>query len=126
MLVFKLQSDSALKEFSFPLGASQAPRNDSFFIQWPQYWTFGQRRAMVFRMAQLSAQFDPANVAPHLHPVQIAAWQKMSFEEKWSLACQANRMLRDGVRDRVRRQNPHLSEEQVEEETSRAILTSRP
>jgi len=60
-----------------------------------------------------------------LHPLQILAWQKMSYEEKWRLASQANRLLRDGVEGRIRRRLPDFSEEQIHRETSRALLFSR-
>lgn len=60
-----------------------------------------------------------------LHPLQILAWQKMSYEEKWRLASQANRLLREGVEGRIRRRLPNVSEEEIHRETSRAILFSR-
>jgi hypothetical protein len=60
-----------------------------------------------------------------LHPLQIVAWQKMSYEEKWQLASQANRLLRAGVEGRIRRRFPSLSEEEIHRETGRALLFSR-
>lgn len=60
-----------------------------------------------------------------LHPVQVRAWKAMSYEEKWRLAKQANHLLREGVRGRIRRKNPGFSEEEIERATSRALLLSR-
>ena len=75
---------------------------------------------------------DAANLLGHvpmqhkhddLHPIQIAAWKRMSPDEKWALAQQANRMLREAVRNRVRRQNPGFDEEKIEYATSRFLLS---
>ncbi len=60
-----------------------------------------------------------------LHPAQIRAWKQMQPGEKWSLALQANHLLRESVRNRIRRQSPQWSEEQINQETSRALLFHR-
>lgn len=34
----------------------------------------------------------------NLHPLQVAAWRRMSPTEKWELACSAQRMVIDAAR----------------------------
>ena len=60
-----------------------------------------------------------------LHPLQIEAWRRMTPDEKWALTRQANRLIRESVRNRIRRQSPGLSEETINREASRFLLRSR-
>jgi hypothetical protein len=60
-----------------------------------------------------------------LHPLQIAAWRRMSPSEKWALALGANRLLRDSARRRVARQHPDWTPEAVEREVSRFFARAR-
>jgi hypothetical protein len=60
-----------------------------------------------------------------LHPLQIAAWRRMSPAEKWTLALGANRLLRDSARRRVTRQHPGWNAEAVEQEVSRCFARAR-
>jgi hypothetical protein len=69
----------------------------------------------------------PNRLAEHsLHPLQVLAWRNMSYEKKWALVKQANRLLRQSVTNRIRRNFPDMPEDQVNHEASRSLLLSRP
>jgi hypothetical protein len=44
---------------------------------------------------------NSVNTTEKLHPVQIAAWRRMTPAEKWKLAQGAQKMIRDAARRRI-------------------------
>ncbi len=60
-----------------------------------------------------------------LHPLQVAAWRKMSPTEKWELAKAAQRMVIEAARRRIARQNPDWDEAAVQKELSRFLIRAR-
>lgn len=59
------------------------------------------------------------------HPLQVAAWKKMSPQQKWDLAKTAQRMVIDAARHRIARQNPDLDKNAIETELARFLTRAR-
>ncbi len=60
-----------------------------------------------------------------LHPLQVAAWRKMSSEQKWQLAKSAQRMVIDAARRRLSRQHPEWDEATLQKELSLFLIRAR-
>jgi len=60
-----------------------------------------------------------------LHPLQIAAWRKMTPQAKWDLAKSAQRMVINAARRRIKRQHPELDEKSRREALSRFLIRAR-
>lgn len=60
-----------------------------------------------------------------LHPLQIAAWKRMSPGEKYDLFLALMRTVRDLKRIGIRAVHRDWTEEQVEQETARIFLRAR-
>jgi len=67
----------------------------------------------------------PPDPIPEFHPVQIAAWRKLSPDQKWTLARGALRMVREAARRRLARQHPDWTPAQVEQALSRHFIRAR-
>jgi len=65
------------------------------------------------------------NRSDKLHPLQVAAWRKMSPTEKWELAKAAQRMVIDAARRRIARKNPALDPGAIQKELSRFLIRAR-
>jgi hypothetical protein len=58
-----------------------------------------------------------------IHPVQVEAWSRMSFDEKWELAKMAQRMVIDAARRRIRRDHPEYSDEELQSELAKFLIS---
>jgi hypothetical protein len=61
-------------------------------------------------------------MSDELHPLQIAAWRKMSFAEKMALLSQFQQMAREAIRRRLARQHPEWSAETLTKEVARSMI----
>lgn len=64
-------------------------------------------------------------VESELHPLQIAAWRKMTPHSKWDLAKAAQRMVIAAARRRIDGQYPELDEQARREVLSRFLIRAR-
>ncbi len=64
-------------------------------------------------------------VETELHPLQIAAWRRMTPQEKWDLAKAAQRMVIEAARRRIDLQNPEMDEQSRRGELSRFLIRAR-
>jgi hypothetical protein len=67
----------------------------------------------------------PMTQPDDLHPLQVAAWKRMSHEEKWQLAKSAQQMVIEAARRRISRQNPDCDALTVQKELSRFLIRAR-
>jgi hypothetical protein len=79
----------------------------------------------VIAVAKIGVGRQIVRMDSYLHPVQIEAWQGMTFEEKWALSRGAQRMVRNAARNRIRRHHPDWSPEQVEKELAQFCARGR-
>jgi len=60
-----------------------------------------------------------------LHPLQVAAWRRMSSDEKWQLAKSAQQMAVEAARRRITGQHPDWDAQTVQKELSRFLIRAR-